>query len=115
MAIAIITAGGTGVRFGNSVPKQFITVNEKPVIVYTLEAFQSHPEIDVIAVVCIAGWEQVLWAYTETIWIFLLTAKTRKTMHHRDSSVRRLLLLKLHSRKLLKIKVANTQYSYLMT
>ena len=47
------------------IPKQFITVNEKPVIVYTLEAFQSHPEIDAIAVVCIAGWEQVLWAYAK--------------------------------------------------
>lgn len=45
------------------IPKQFITVNERPVIVYTLEAFEKHPEIDVIAVVCIEGWEQVLWAY----------------------------------------------------
>ena len=47
------------------IPKQFLTVNEKPVIVYTLEAFQSHPEIDAIAVVCIAGWEQVLRAYAK--------------------------------------------------
>ncbi len=47
------------------IPKQFITVNEKPVIVYTLEAFQDHPEIDAIAVVCIAGWENVLSAYAK--------------------------------------------------
>lgn len=47
------------------IPKQFITVNERPVIVYTLEAFQKHPEIDSIAVVCIEGWEQVLWAYAK--------------------------------------------------
>ena len=47
------------------IPKQFLTVNEKPVIVYTLEAFQNHPEIDEIAVVCIMGWEQVLWAYAK--------------------------------------------------
>ena len=48
-----------------SIPKQFLTVNEKPVIVYTLEAFQKHPEIDKIAVVCINGWENVLWAYAQ--------------------------------------------------
>lgn len=46
-----------------NIPKQFLTVNERPVIIYTLEAFQKHPEIDAIAVVCIEGWEPVLWAY----------------------------------------------------
>ena len=61
--IGLLIAGGSGARMHQDIPKQFITVNEKPVIVYTLEAFQSHPEIDVIAVVCIEGWEQVLWAY----------------------------------------------------
>ena len=63
--IGLIIAGGSGARMHQDIPKQFITVNEKPVIVYTLEAFQNHPEIDVIAVVCIAGWEQVLWAYAK--------------------------------------------------
>lgn len=63
--IALLIAGGSGQRMGQDIPKQFITVNEKPVIVYTLEAFQSHPEIDVIAVVCIEGWENVLWAYAK--------------------------------------------------
>ena len=48
---------------GQSIPKQFLTVNERPVIVYTLEAFQKHPEIDSIAVVCIDGWQAVLQAY----------------------------------------------------
>ena len=48
--IALLIAGGTGNRMGQSIPKQFLTVNERPVIVYTLEAFQKHPEIDVIAV-----------------------------------------------------------------
>ena len=47
------------------IPKQFITVNERPVIIYTLEAFEAHPEIDAIAVVCIEGWDQVLWAYAK--------------------------------------------------
>lgn len=63
MNIALIIAGGSGARMHQNIPKQFLTVNERPVIVYTLEAFQKHAEIDAIAVVCIAGWEQVLWAY----------------------------------------------------
>ena len=61
--IALIIAGGAGNRMHQDIPKQFLTVNEKPVIVYTLEAFQEHPEIDAIAVVCIEGWDQVLRAY----------------------------------------------------
>lgn len=61
--IALLIAGGSGTRMHQDIPKQFLTVNEKPVIVYTLEAFQKHPEIDSIAVVCIEGWENVLQAY----------------------------------------------------
>lgn len=63
MNIALIIAGGSGARMHQNIPKQFLTVNERPVMVYTLEVFQSHPEIDEIAVVCIEGWESVLWAY----------------------------------------------------
>lgn len=65
MVIALIIAGGLGDRMNQDIPKQFLTVNEKPVIIYTLEAFQNHPEIDVIAVVCIEGWENVLCAYAK--------------------------------------------------
>ena len=61
--IGLIIAGGSGNRMHQDIPKQFLTVNEKPVIVYTLEAFENHPEIDSIAVVCIDGWAQVLQAY----------------------------------------------------
>ena len=63
--IALLIAGGSGNRMKQNIPKQFITVNERPVIVYTLEAFEKHPEIDSMAVVCIEGWEQVLWAYAK--------------------------------------------------
>ena len=63
--IGLLIAGGSGNRMHQDIPKQFLTVNEKPVIVYTLEAFQSHPEIEAIAVVCIEGWDQVLWAYAK--------------------------------------------------
>lgn len=63
--IALIIAGGSGQRMGQDIPKQFLTVNEKPVIIYTLEAFQKHAEIDAIVVVCLEGWEQILWAYAK--------------------------------------------------
>lgn len=63
--VALIIAGGAGNRMHQDIPKQFLTVNEKPVIVYTLEAFQKHPEIDSIAVVCLDGWESVLRAYAK--------------------------------------------------
>ena len=66
MAIcAIVIAGGVGSRMGQKIPKQFINVGEKPVIVYTLEAFQNHPLVDSIEVVCLDGWEQVLVAYAK--------------------------------------------------
>lgn len=63
--VALLIAGGSGARMHQDIPKQFLTINEKPVIVYTMEAFQNHPEIDAIAVVCIEGWENVLWAYAK--------------------------------------------------
>lgn len=63
--IALITAAGTGTRMHQNIPKQFLTINDRPVIIYTLEAFQSHPEIDIIAVACLKGWEQILQAYAE--------------------------------------------------
>lgn len=63
MTFAIILAGGKGVRLGASVPKQFIVVEGKPILVHTLEKFQTHPLIDAIAVVCIQGWEDVVREY----------------------------------------------------
>lgn len=56
MAIcAIVIAGGVGSRMGQKIPKQFINVGEKPVIVYTLEAFQNHPLVDANRG-CVLGW-----------------------------------------------------------
>lgn len=49
--IAIILAGGTGQRLGDSIPKQFLKVAGKKVIEHTLDVFQNHPQIDEIAVV----------------------------------------------------------------
>lgn len=56
MNIAIITAGGIGKRMGSNIPKQFIEVNSKPIILYTLEIFNNHPQIDAIIVVCCKQW-----------------------------------------------------------
>ncbi len=63
MNVAIILAGGTGQRMHQEIPKQFINVDDKPLIIYTLEAFQKHPKIDAILVVCIEGWHDILRAY----------------------------------------------------
>ncbi len=65
MTTAIIIAGGSGSRMGQDIPKQFINVYDKPVLVYTLEGFQRHPDIDAIEVVCIDGWHEVVWAYVK--------------------------------------------------
>ena len=65
MTIAIIIAGGSGHRMGQDIPKQFINVYDKPILIYTLEGFQRHPMVDAIEVVCIDGWEHVVWAYAK--------------------------------------------------
>lgn len=65
MNVAVIIAGGVGSRTGNKIPKQFINVNDKPIIVYTLEKFQNHSMIDAIEVVCLDGWHDILKAYAE--------------------------------------------------
>ncbi len=65
MNTAIIIAGGTGSRMGQDIPKQFINVYDKPVLIYTLEGFQRHPMVDSIEVVCIDGWHDIVWAYAK--------------------------------------------------
>lgn len=55
--IALIFAGGSGSRMNTvSRPKQFLELNGKPVIIYTLELFDNHPKIDAMCVVCIKPW-----------------------------------------------------------
>ena len=65
MNVALIIAGGVGSRMGQDIPKQFINIYDKPILIYTLEGFQKHPLIDAIEVVCIDGWHDVLWAYSK--------------------------------------------------
>ena len=55
--VAIIFAGGSGTRMGvKDVPKQFLEINNKPIIIYTIEYFENHKEIDEIYIACIEGW-----------------------------------------------------------
>lgn len=57
MNIAVIFAGGSGLRMHTkSRPKQFLDLNGKPIIIYTLELFDNHPQIDAIVVACIENW-----------------------------------------------------------
>lgn len=60
---AVIIAAGSGSRMGQDIPKQFLNVNDKPVLLYTLEGFQNHPDIDEITLVCLDGWQNVVDAY----------------------------------------------------
>jgi 2-C-methyl-D-erythritol 4-phosphate cytidylyltransferase len=94
MNIALITAGGRGERMHQDIPKQFLNVFDKPIIVYTLEAFQSHPDIDSIAVVCLEGWEQILLAYARQFNISKLEIVAKNGVSGQDSIKNGLLAIK---------------------
>lgn len=76
MNIGLIIAGGSGNRMGQDIPKQFMHVDGAPIIIWTMQAFQQHPDIDAIAVVCLKGWDTVLQSYANQFridklkWIF---------------------------------------------
>lgn len=63
MITALLTAAGIGSRMNQEIPKQFMHVENKPLIVYTLETFQDHPNIDAIIVVTLPSWMEVVSAY----------------------------------------------------
>lgn len=63
MNVALLTAAGSGTRMHQEIPKQFLHVHDKPLIVHTMERFQSHPAIDAICVVTLPAWSEVLKAY----------------------------------------------------
>lgn len=88
MNVAMIIAGGKGVRMNQDIPKQFLNIQDKPVIVYTMQAFQQHPEIDAILVVCIDGWQEILKAYarqfniTKLKWIVTGGENGQESIHN---------------------------------
>lgn len=57
MNVGVILAGGTGTRVGAGIPKQFIKINEKPILAYTLDIFQNDDNIDAIEIVCHKDWQ----------------------------------------------------------
>ena len=63
MNIALLTAAGVGSRMNLDIPKQFLSIEGKPVILHTMEAFQRHPQIDAIIVVTLEAWIDTLKAY----------------------------------------------------
>jgi len=88
MNIALLTAGGIGNRMGQDIPKQFMTIDNKPVIIYTMESFQKHPEVDGICVICLKGWDVVLQSYanqyniTKLKWIFEGGDSNQESIHN---------------------------------
>lgn len=72
---AVILAGGIGKRMGESIPKQFLRVEGKPIIVYSIENFQINPKIEKILVVCVKEWIDYLknlvseYALSKVEWI----------------------------------------------
>lgn len=73
MNTALILAGGIDPRFNMEVPKQFVSVFNRPIIVYTMEIFQNHPEIDEIIVSCLDGWQEMVRVYGKQFNISKLT------------------------------------------
>ena len=65
MNVALILAGGVGSRLGAKIPKQFIEVLGKPVLAYTIEAFEKHPEIDAVLVACVKPYINYMWEMKE--------------------------------------------------
>lgn len=67
MNIAVVFAGGTGQRMNSkSKPKQFLMLHGRPIIIYTLERFEQHPDVDAIVVVCLSDWIDELKRYINT-------------------------------------------------
>lgn len=88
MNYALIIAGGSGNRMGQDIPKQFMHVDNCPIIIHTMRAFQQHPDINGIAVVCLAGWETVLRSYANQFcidklkWIFPGGRNGQESIHN---------------------------------
>ena len=63
--VVVILAGGKTGRNRQNIPSQFINIHGKPILVYCMEAYQNHPAIDDIYIVCLKGWENIVKAYAK--------------------------------------------------
>ena len=88
MVVALLTAAGTGTRMVQDIPKQFMHIENKPLIIHTMEAFQNHPSIDAILVVTLPAWTAVLQAYasqfniTKLKWVVPGGATGQESIHN---------------------------------
>ncbi len=88
MIVALLTAAGASTRMGQDIPKQFMHVENKPLIIHTMEAFQNHPNVDAIMVVTIPAWTAVLQAYasqfniTKLRWVVPGGATGQESIHN---------------------------------
>lgn len=96
MNIALLTAAGYGTRMHQDIPKQFLHVENKPVLVYTMEAFQQHPSIDEIIVVTLSSWKDVVWAYAKQFNISKLKVVTTGGLSNQESIYKGLCKLREH-------------------
>ena len=65
MNIAVILAGGVGNRLGAGIPKQFVEILGKPILAYTIEPFEKHPDVDAVLVVCVKPYIDYVWQLKE--------------------------------------------------
>lgn len=65
MNIVLLLAGGSGLRMGSGIPKQFLVVDGEPVIVHTMRVLENNRDIDKVVAVCIDGWEEKLRGYAD--------------------------------------------------
>ena len=99
MNIALILAGGVDPRFQMAIPKQFVIVENCPVIVYTLQVFQNHPEIDRIIVSCLHGWREMVQAYAKQFNISKLEAIVEGGMDAQESIRKGVVWLNDHAKE----------------
>lgn len=99
MVVALLTAAGTGTRMGQDIPKQFIHVENKPLIIHTMEAFQNHPSVDAIMVVTLPSWTTVLEAYANQFnisklrWVIPGGATGQESIHNGLMELKKVLSL----------------------
>lgn len=79
MAIAIILSGGTGLRASTDIPKQYIEVNNTPVIADSIGVFESHEDISKYVIVAVDEWTDYIMKFTSDKFIgFAPAGKTRQ-------------------------------------
>lgn len=69
MTTALILSGGIGTRVGSDIPKQYIEVNDKPILIYCLEQLTQNDQIDAIQIVAAAEWQAKISMWLEKYYV----------------------------------------------